>query len=240
LAASDLTHKFTLENNLFGDRVFSVAYSPYNGGTLYAVNGPGPKGRKVQGFVIPLNTKSISSVFSPGDRGFGQPHDIAVSKNGSELYVVEISKPYRVWKFQNPGLIGQKQATATNVHTESPAPGEPERRVNPLKPSGEPLPPLLKEHRKPAEALLDADSFSTSVIIMAFLTIPLLLLIGVGALLRLRSSGCCRRAKETKSFSEFFPPSAGFEKLRMDESESDNSDTEVEEYSVSSYRKASA
>lgn len=75
---------------------------------------------------------------------------------------------------------------------------------------------------------------------MAFLTIPLLLLIGVGALLRLRSSGCCRRTKEPRSFAEFFPPSAGFEKLRMDESESDNSDTEVEEFTASSYRKASA
>jgi len=55
-------------------------------------------------------------------------------------------------------------------------------------------------------------------------------------MLRLRSSYCCRR-KETKSFAEFFPPSAGFEKLRMDESESENSDTEVDEYTVPAYRK---
>ncbi len=118
------------------------------------------------------------------------------------------------------------------------------------------------------------DSFGASVVIMAFLTIPLLLLIGIGALMRLRDSGipfhlfacqnyipyvnlhvvslekfsfqnllfqigCCRR-KETKSFSEFFPPSAGFEKLRMDESDSENSDTEIEEFNASMHRKASA
>lgn len=51
-------------------------------------------------------------------------------------------------------------------------------------------------------------------------------------------TGCCKRGKESKSFSEFFPPSAGFEKLRMDETDSDNSDTEVEEFAVSSYRKS--
>ncbi|CAG7657333.1 unnamed protein product [Allacma fusca] len=223
LAASDLSHQFTVENRLFGHRLFSVAYSPYNGGTLYAVNGPDKK-VKVQGFVIPLSTKAISSVFSPANRGFSQPHDIAVSKNGSELYVVEIATPYHVWKFENCDVAGRKQSTDTNAHDNSPGPKEPERRVNPTKSPG--VNPPASHQVTDNAAYLDEDSFSTSVIIMAFLTIPLLLLIGVGALLRLRSSGCCRRTKEPRSFAEFFPPSAGFEKLRMDESESDNSDTE--------------
>lgn len=60
-----------------------------------AVNGPSQK--EVQGFVIPMNTRQIQSVFKPtGGSKFGNPHDVSVSPDGNDIYVVEISQPYKV------------------------------------------------------------------------------------------------------------------------------------------------
>ena len=160
------------------------------GGTLYAVNS-GPNA-KVQGFVIPLRTKRVSSVFSPGDNGFTQPHDIAVTKNGSQVYVTEIAPPYRLWRFYDPS---QPQFTSNNnvksTAVPMPQPSEPERRVNLVESTSTALPtPSTEDKTKSGNKLMiDEDTFSASVIIMAFLTIPLLLFIGIGALLRLRSNG---------------------------------------------------
>ena len=160
------------------------------GGTLYAVNSG--SSAKVQGFVIPLRTKRISSVFSPGDRGFTQPHDIAVTKNGSQVYVTEIAPPYRLWRFYDPS---QPQfAPSNNAKTSAlpvPQPSEPERRVNPAESTTAilPTPPNEEKTKLGSKLMIDEDTFSASVIIMAFLTIPLLLFIGIGALLRLRSRG---------------------------------------------------
>lgn len=213
---------------------------------MYAVNGPSK--REVQGFVIPLNTRQISSVFKPSGIKFGNPHDVSVTSDGNDIYVVEITVPYKVWKFSKKGSRAGKQEQI---------PEGPSKKG----PVSDLISPSLPAHLSkdpPNDTVIPKDeSFGASIIIMAFLTIPLLLLIAVGAVMRLMSSGkltlllilmtnsinniklytgWCRR-KETKSFAEFFPPSAGFEKLKMEESDSENSDTEVEEFAVSSYRK---
>ncbi|ODN03814.1 Peptidyl-glycine alpha-amidating monooxygenase B [Orchesella cincta] len=229
--ASSGEFEFKIESLEFGGRLFSVAYSPANGGTLVAVNGPNGRfqSKTVQGFIISLATREISSVFKPAS-GFGNPHDVAISKDGNDIYVVEISQPYKVWKFSQNSTSSAFGKQLDMVHTGPVAPSSSVAMAHSADESNS------VNSSEPATA---EDSFGASVIIMAFLTIPLLLLIGIGSLMRLRDSGCCRR-KETKSFSEFFPPSAGFEKLRMDESDSENSDTEVEEFSASMYRKASA
>lgn len=250
----------------------------YSGGTLVAVNGPNGRfsSKPVQGFIIPLATREISSVFKPeSPQAFGNPHDVAISRDGKDIYVVEITQPYKVWKFSNNstssyGAISGKQINVGASHLEK----RPETQEQPSPhshslPDGTSSESVALPHSDVNEAPSE-DSFGASVVIMAFLTIPLLLLIGIGALMRLRdsgipfhlfacqnyilckhlpcknliskfiiSTGCCRR-KETKSFSEFFPPSAGFEKLRMDESDSENSDTEIEEFNASMYRKTSA
>lgn len=86
-------------SQLIGDRLFSVAYAPIKGGQLYVVNGPplNPSVRmEVKGFVIDMASGNVSAKF-PGDANFTNPHDIAVTETGEEVYVVEYD-PYRVHK----------------------------------------------------------------------------------------------------------------------------------------------
>ncbi|GAB6032429.1 hypothetical protein CHUAL_011067 [Chamberlinius hualienensis] len=51
----------------FGGRIFAVAYSSYNGGTLYAVNGPTANvwRNTVKGFVIQFSTRKVIGYFTP-------------------------------------------------------------------------------------------------------------------------------------------------------------------------------
>ncbi|PNF30532.1 hypothetical protein B7P43_G09923 [Cryptotermes secundus] len=82
-----------------GSRIFSVAYSPAQGGLLTVVNGPEfGGGGLVSGFVISLARKQLIEAFSPNGQGFHNPHDVAISTDGNQIYVVELD-PYKVWKF---------------------------------------------------------------------------------------------------------------------------------------------
>jgi len=164
----------------------------FSGGNLYAVNGPNAFTQTVvQGFVIPLNTRKIASVFKPTSP-FGNPHDVAVSKDGNDIYVVEITPPYKVWKFSSNVTHRAGKGPAELQETQSTVSKNPLQE--PLSQSLSPSDPLASSHVRGDLGLLGTekvvdDSFGASVIIMAFLTIPLLLMIGIGALMRLRSSG---------------------------------------------------
>lgn len=72
---------------IVGDRLFSVAYAPVNGGQLYVVNGPqNPvEYHEVMGFVIDMKTKAVVSKFGPNNQPFENPHDIIVSPDGQEV-----------------------------------------------------------------------------------------------------------------------------------------------------------
>lgn len=74
-------------SGIIGDRLFSVAYAPINGGQLYVVNGPitHPSNNKVLGFVIDMKTKKVISKFGPDNGQFETPHDIIVSPDGNEV-----------------------------------------------------------------------------------------------------------------------------------------------------------
>lgn len=174
------------------------------------MNGPSswPNHPKVQGFVIPMSTRTITSVFSPNGQGLGQPHDVAVSKDGNQVYVVEISRPYKVWKFvrntqrtgkgsqdADSGSVGVPQALLSDDNAKNPqtvvvvpageGKGSQGHPQHPLLPK---LPDETQSKKLDGKSGVGDDSFNSSVIIMAFLTIPLLLLVGIGAMLRLRSS----------------------------------------------------
>jgi sugar lactone lactonase YvrE len=102
----------------FGSRIFSVSYSPANGGKLYAVSGPdlSPFASGPTGYVIDLEgqTNSLEGTWNVPD-GLKNPHDLAVSNDGSTIYVVELN-PFVVWKLtdgeggvvvtpRNPGVL---------------------------------------------------------------------------------------------------------------------------------------
>uniref|UniRef100_A0A8C1AXI5 Peptidylglycine alpha-amidating monooxygenase n=1 Tax=Cyprinus carpio carpio TaxID=630221 RepID=A0A8C1AXI5_CYPCA len=56
-----------IKKEQFGGEVFAIAYSPVQGGLIYAVNGVPPDGQvaPLQGFVINYSTKEILDSFSP-------------------------------------------------------------------------------------------------------------------------------------------------------------------------------
>lgn len=74
-------------SGIVGDRLFSVAYAPVNGGQLYVVNGPeDPQTHhSVMGFIIHMQTNSVVAKFGPNDGVFENPHDIKVSPDGNEV-----------------------------------------------------------------------------------------------------------------------------------------------------------
>lgn len=84
---------------LIGDRLFSVAYAPINGGRLYVVNGPDlglvqHGAGEVLGFVVDVETGAVLSKFSPQTAKskvrFTDPHDLIVSEDGIEIYVADL------------------------------------------------------------------------------------------------------------------------------------------------------
>ncbi|XP_067290139.1 peptidyl-glycine alpha-amidating monooxygenase B isoform X2 [Pseudorasbora parva] len=74
-----------IKKDMFGGEVFAIAYSPIQGGLIYAVNGERPYGQAapLQGFVISYSTKEILDSFSPDIQEFKIPHDIVVTADGS-------------------------------------------------------------------------------------------------------------------------------------------------------------
>uniref|UniRef100_A0A672MPS1 peptidylamidoglycolate lyase n=1 Tax=Sinocyclocheilus grahami TaxID=75366 RepID=A0A672MPS1_SINGR len=74
-----------IKKEQFGGEVFAIAYSPAQGGLIYAVNGEPPYGQAapLQGFVINYSTKEILDSFSPDTQAFKLPHDIVVTADGS-------------------------------------------------------------------------------------------------------------------------------------------------------------
>ncbi|CAA9993191.1 unnamed protein product [Nesidiocoris tenuis] len=77
--------------------VYSIAYSNFGGGSFVLVNGPRMFNDLVQGFVVSPSGRWIGSF---GSNKLNAPHDLAVSADGSAIYVAEItvSGP-RAWKF---------------------------------------------------------------------------------------------------------------------------------------------
>ena len=69
------------------------------GGHLYAIGGPENilSGKTTQGYIIDINNGQLMSTFN-SDGGFKRPHDIAISPNGTDAYVVELDRPYTLWK----------------------------------------------------------------------------------------------------------------------------------------------
>jgi DNA-binding beta-propeller fold protein YncE len=74
---------------------------------LLVVNGPEFTGSGfVSGFVISLVSKQLIEAFSPNGQGFSSPHDVAVSTDGSQAYVVELDSS-KVWKFVKGKQVNQ-------------------------------------------------------------------------------------------------------------------------------------
>lgn len=82
---ADGTFHSQYHSGIIGDRLFSVAYAPINGGQLYVVNGPQSELHAVMGFIIDMQSNKVIAKFGPNDGVFDNPHDIIVSPDGNEV-----------------------------------------------------------------------------------------------------------------------------------------------------------
>lgn len=87
------------ESPRIGSRLFSVKYIPRDGGLLYVVNGPQfTTAEPVNGLVMSMTSKEIVGRFFP-EHAFSNPHELAVSGDGAQVYVAELN-PHKVHKFK--------------------------------------------------------------------------------------------------------------------------------------------
>lgn len=80
-----------------GTKIYSVAYAREK---LYLVNGPDLFTQHpvpVQSFVLDIYTGKILSIFGPNGK-MNNPHDLYVTEDGAEIYVVELNN-HKVYKF---------------------------------------------------------------------------------------------------------------------------------------------
>ncbi|CAD5116879.1 DgyrCDS5722 [Dimorphilus gyrociliatus] len=88
----------------FSGTLYSVSYDK-SAELIYAINGPSIyKALTAGGFTLSSTTGELLATWSP-PQGFNRPHDIAVSKDGTSLYISEIG-PNVIHKFQlnNSGI----------------------------------------------------------------------------------------------------------------------------------------
>ncbi|XP_031773559.1 peptidyl-alpha-hydroxyglycine alpha-amidating lyase 1 isoform X2 [Apis florea] len=105
---------------IIGKKIYSVAYAREK---LYLVNGPDLNYKiHIRGFILDVNSGNITSQFGPR-QDMDRPHDIAVSENGSEIYVVElnINTAYQFFQDTNTSMQIGNSIIHANPHHE-PAP----------------------------------------------------------------------------------------------------------------------
>lgn len=122
--ASNGTFHKEYRHPAIGTKIYSVAYAREK---LYLINGPDPYANSdneihVRGFVLDFNTGNILSEFGPRN-DMDRPHDLAVTENGSEIYVVELDlhKIYRFVQDVNASMQTDNSITRANSRHE-PAP----------------------------------------------------------------------------------------------------------------------
>ncbi|XP_063995719.1 peptidyl-alpha-hydroxyglycine alpha-amidating lyase 1-like isoform X2 [Diachasmimorpha longicaudata] len=83
-----------------GSKVYSVAYAK---GRIYTVNGNDYlQSFHVRGYSLDVNSGDVVSQFGPGE-DMKAPHDIAVSRDGREIYVVELDS-HAIYRFLQVGV----------------------------------------------------------------------------------------------------------------------------------------
>uniref|UniRef100_A0A671NVZ7 Peptidyl-glycine alpha-amidating monooxygenase B-like n=1 Tax=Sinocyclocheilus anshuiensis TaxID=1608454 RepID=A0A671NVZ7_9TELE len=158
-----------IKKEQFGGEVFAIAYSPVQGGLIYAVNGVPPDGQvaPLQGFVISYSSKEILDSFSPDAQEFKMPHDIVVTADGS-VFVGDAASD-SVMKFV------QSAKTETFVQANlKPLPKFPAQ--NPV--AG------VQKMQEPKTAANQSARGASTAIITTLLLVPLVLVIAIGAFIR--------------------------------------------------------
>jgi len=76
-------------------------------------------GKTTQGYILDINNGQLVSTFNGDGSGFQRPHDVAVSANGTEVYVVELDKqlgkPYTLWRLAYGDVAINKNAASKSI-----------------------------------------------------------------------------------------------------------------------------
>lgn len=95
--ASNGTFHKEYKHPAIGTKIYSVAYAREK---LYLVNGPDPytiDSVPVRGFVLDIHSGAILSIFGPKGN-MNNPHDLYVTEDDSEIYVVELNN-HKIYRF---------------------------------------------------------------------------------------------------------------------------------------------
>ncbi|XP_076658019.1 peptidyl-alpha-hydroxyglycine alpha-amidating lyase 1 [Halictus rubicundus] len=112
-SANNGTFQKEYSHPIIGTKIYSVAYAKEK---LYLINGPAPNYEvHVKGFVVDMHTGELLSQFGPS-HDMDRPHDIAVTDDGSEIYVVELNNQ-TMYRFQD---INASVQTGKSVITTKP------------------------------------------------------------------------------------------------------------------------
>lgn len=114
-ASNGTFHKEYKQPSTIGTKIYGVAYAREK---IYLINGPDPSDPvDVHGFIVDINTGNISQ-FAPRDR-LSRPHDIAVSEDGSEIYIVDLDTS-RIYRFLQKSTDASKPENATRSSNRHP------------------------------------------------------------------------------------------------------------------------
>uniref|UniRef100_A0A673GQ21 Peptidyl-glycine alpha-amidating monooxygenase B-like n=1 Tax=Sinocyclocheilus rhinocerous TaxID=307959 RepID=A0A673GQ21_9TELE len=230
-----------IKKEQFGGEVFAIAYSPAQGGLIYAVNGEPPYGQAtpLQGFVINYSTKEILDSFIKHS-----PKSIIIFNCflpdspfllETETFVQANLKPLPKFPPQHPVAAVQKMQEPSQTQPQQP-PAAPEEKTT------------LK-----TVANQSARGMSTAII-TTLLLVPLVLVITIGVFIRWKRgrmySGNCAidslshtgKAAGSLNLGNFFASHKGytrhgFDRLStegsdLEKDDEDGTDSENEEYSA--------
>ncbi|XP_048027279.1 peptidylglycine alpha-amidating monooxygenase isoform X2 [Megalobrama amblycephala] len=194
-----------IKKDMFGGEVFAIAYSPVQGGLIYAVNGEPPYGQPapLQGFVISYSTKEILDSFSPDTQEFKIPHDIVVTADGS-VFVGDAASD-SVMKFVQSAKAEHRSVKKGGIEVQEIEETETFVQANlkplPKIPAQSPVAvvqkiqePSQKQHQQPLAAPEEKEKPQTvanqsaqgisPAVITTLLLIPLVVVIAIGVFIR--------------------------------------------------------
>ncbi|CAL4061158.1 unnamed protein product, partial [Meganyctiphanes norvegica] len=234
------TGKFTRQFQFdgWGGRLFAVSYTPAMGGKLFAVNGPQYIGQMtVQAFEVDFSSGQLIGSFSPDNQGLSNPHDIIVSADGVDVYIVEIG-PNKLWKFELDSVLN----AASKNPTVSSLPPKLEVKTEKL------LEGAMAVSYDPYQA--HWSRFSVSTIVLSMMAVPIVVLTSLTLIIRARrtgrfkmrnmgngvmkSNGRHNKHDNGLNLGSLLNKHHGFEKLAtedLDHDGLDSGDSDIEEFS---------
>ncbi|XP_045597192.2 peptidyl-glycine alpha-amidating monooxygenase B isoform X2 [Procambarus clarkii] len=226
----------------WGGRLFSVAYTPAFGGKLFAVNGPQMLGisLKLSAFEVDYTSAKLKSSFSPNNQGFSNPHDIAVSDDGYDVYIVEIG-PNKLWKFELDSAMKVHSKTVNASVSPSTV-----MKIDDL------FKGTAKAVKIPVVFSSKWSSAGVSTVILGLLAVPIIVLTAFALIIRARRNGrfrmrnmhngslsasirgCSGKHENGLGFRSLLNKNHGFEKVAtedLDHDAPDSGDSDIEEFS---------